>query len=132
MGRAVFTAAFQPEDDGGYSVTFPDVPAAITQGDDFESALLNAIDVIETVLEEMLERGESLPQRSNHTRLAKTISKSGAKAVAVPVSMPGQAIRVNVMLDESLLGRIDREAEARGQSRSGFLAEAAKTLLRSA
>jgi predicted RNase H-like HicB family nuclease len=132
MARAVFMAAFQPEDDGGFSVTFPDVPAAITQGDDFEAALLNAIDALETVLEETLERGESLPQQSNHTKLAKSITKRGAQAVAIPVSVPGHTIRVNVMLDESLLGRIDREAEARGQSRSGFLAEAAKTLLRSA
>lgn len=132
MARAVFMAAFQPEDDGGFSVTFPDVPAAITQGDNFEAALLNAIDALETVLEEMLQRGEPSPQQSDHTKLAKSISKSGAQAVAVPISVPGQATRVNVMLDLSLLGRIDREAEARGQSRSGFLAEAAKTLLRSA
>lgn len=71
-------------------------------------------------------------RHSNHTKLAKSITKSGAQAAAIPVSVPGHTIRVNVMLDESLLGRIDREPEARGQSRSGFLAEAAKTLLRSA
>lgn len=41
MARAVFMAAFLPEDDGGFSVTFPDVPATITQGDDFEAALLS-------------------------------------------------------------------------------------------
>src|SRR5690606_10407797 len=99
----------QPEDDGGFSVTFPDVPAAITQGADFEAALLNAIDALETVLEETLERGDSLPQPSNHTKLAKRIPKTGAQAVAVPVSVPGHSVRVNVMLDESLLGRIDRE-----------------------
>lgn len=130
MARAVFIAAFQPEADGGFSVTFPDVPAAITQGDDFEAALLNAIDALETVLAETLERGEPLPQQSEHKKLGTNISKTGAQAVPVPVSLPGHAIRVNVMLDESLLGRIDREAKARGQSRSGFLAEAAKTLLR--
>ncbi len=132
MARAVFMAAFHPEDDGGFSVTFPDVPAAITQGDDFEAALLNAIDALETVLEEMLESGQAPPRQSDHAKLAKGIAKGGAQAVAVPVSVPGHAVRVNVMLDESLLGRIDREAESRGQSRSGFLAEAAKTLLRSA
>jgi predicted RNase H-like HicB family nuclease len=131
MARAVFMAAFKPEANGGFSVTFPDVPAAITQGDDFQAALLNAIDAVETVLEDMRERGAKAPQ-SDHVRLAKSIKKSGAQAVAVPVSVPGYAVRVNVMLDESLLGRIDREAEARGQSRSGFLAEAAKALLRSA
>ena len=129
MARAVFMAAFQPENDGGFSVTFPEVPAAITQGDDFEAALLNAIDALETVLEEMIENGQTPPRQTDHTKLAKSIVKGGAQAVAVPVSVPGHAIRVNVMLDESLLGRIDREAELRGQSRSGFLAFAAKSLL---
>lgn len=131
MARAVFMAEFQPEDEGGFSVTFPEVPDAITQGDDFGDALLNAIDVLETVLEERFERGEPLPL-SNHAALSARLELDRVKRVPVPVTLPGQSTRVNVMLDESLLGRIDREAEARGQSRSGFLAEAAKTLLRSA
>ena len=34
----VYPALFQPEADGGFLVTFPDVPEAITQGDDFADA----------------------------------------------------------------------------------------------
>ena len=131
MARAVVMAAFQPEDDGGFSVTFPEIPEAITQGDNFGDALLNAIDALETVLEEKFERGEPLPL-ANHASLAARLDVDRSTRVPIPVSLPGQSARVNVMMDESLLGRIDREAEARGQSRSGFLAEAAKTLLRSA
>ena len=39
-------------------------------------------------------------------------------------------MRVNVTLDEGLPGRIDRMAAAANLSRSGFLAEAARRLLR--
>jgi antitoxin HicB len=88
MARAVFMAAFQPEADGGFSVTFPDVSGAVTQGDDFEAALLNAIDALETVFEDVASCGEALPGRSNHQRLARSITQSGAMAVAVPIVLP--------------------------------------------
>ena len=40
--------------------------------------------------------------------------------------------RINVTIEERLLREIDEEAEARGLSRSGFLAEAARTAMRKA
>lgn len=42
----VFMARFAPETDGGYLVTFPDVPEAITQGDDMADALTSANDAL--------------------------------------------------------------------------------------
>ncbi len=47
----------------------------------------------------------------------------------VDVDLPGKAVRVNISLEESLLKRIDRAAEMTGESRSGFLAQAAKARL---
>ncbi|MEH3119408.1 MAG: type II toxin-antitoxin system HicB family antitoxin [Methylorubrum populi] len=38
---------------------------------------------------------------------------------------------MNISVEESLLKRIDRAAEAAGESRSGFLAQAAKARLTS-
>ena len=52
--------------------------------------------------------------------------------VPVPVEPPAtEAVRINVSLDKHLLGQIDREADRRGMTRSGFLADAAKRSLRS-
>ncbi len=48
----------------------------------------------------------------------------------VPVELPDEAVRVNISLDKLLLKRIDAAAERRGMSRSGFLAEGARQLLR--
>ena len=39
-----YTALFQPAEEGGFVVTFPDIPSAITQGDTEEDALDMAAD----------------------------------------------------------------------------------------
>ena len=87
MPRAVFMAAFHPEDDGGFSVTFPDVPAAITQGETFDNALLNAVDALQTVLGDAIERGLTPPEPSHRDTLIARICSGGAQAVPVPLIM---------------------------------------------
>lgn len=49
----------QPE--GGFVVTFPDVPEAITQGEDPEEALLYAIDALESALSFYVDARKPLP-----------------------------------------------------------------------
>ena len=46
---------------GTYTVTFPDVPEAITQGENLADAKLMAADALETILRTYIERGEELP-----------------------------------------------------------------------
>lgn len=62
MVSHVYLALFQPEAEGGFSVTFPDVPGAITEGDDFSEAMRNAKDALESMLEALGENGDPLPQ----------------------------------------------------------------------
>lgn len=50
-----------PAKEGGFVVTFPDVPEVITQGDDRDEALQNAADALETGLEFYVEEGRQLP-----------------------------------------------------------------------
>lgn len=45
-------------------VTFPDVPEAITQGEDQDDALRHAADALETVLEFYTEAGRDFPAPS--------------------------------------------------------------------
>jgi antitoxin HicB len=49
----------QPE--GGFVVTFADVPEAITQGEDEDEALLYAVDALETALSFYVEARRPLP-----------------------------------------------------------------------
>ncbi len=43
---AVYPAYFMKEEDGGYSVLFPDLPGAVTCGEDFEEANRMAMDCL--------------------------------------------------------------------------------------
>ena len=56
------TLEAQPE--GGFVVTFADIPEAITQGEDEDEALLNAVDALETALEIYVEQRRPLPMPS--------------------------------------------------------------------
>jgi len=48
------------EADGGFVVTFPDLPEAITQGDDTASALEEAADALEEAIAGRIRRGDPI------------------------------------------------------------------------
>lgn len=50
-----YTAIFEPEQGGGYSVTIPAVPGCISEGDTFEEALGNIKEAAELYLEDLKE-----------------------------------------------------------------------------
>lgn len=56
-----YPATFTPEPEGGFTVTFRDVPEAITCGADRAEALAMARDALETALSFYVERGAALP-----------------------------------------------------------------------
>ncbi len=51
-------------EDGGFVVTFPDVPGAITEGDDEEEALARAVDALETMLIALMSDRRPIPDPS--------------------------------------------------------------------
>lgn len=58
-----YAATFEPtEREGGYSVTFPDVPEAITEGSDMADARAMAADALGVALLTYLEMGRPLPE----------------------------------------------------------------------
>jgi antitoxin HicB len=57
-----FRALFEPESDGGFSVTFPELEWGVTQGDNEEEALSMAVDCIVTVLGELIAQGKPIPR----------------------------------------------------------------------
>ena len=62
----VFHARLEPDPDGGFLVTFPDVPEAITGGDDEAEAKHNAVEALGLALRGILALGRgcrSLPPR---------------------------------------------------------------------
>jgi antitoxin HicB len=59
-----YPANLTPDADGGFTVTFRDVPEAITEGDSREEALLRAEDALESALAMYVAAREPLPEAS--------------------------------------------------------------------
>ena len=65
MQNFIYPATLTPDtQDGGFVVTFPDVPEAITQGDDVTEALQQAADCLEEAIAGRIRRHESIPAAS--------------------------------------------------------------------
>ena len=60
MDKRVYPAVFHTEEVGGYSVTFPDLPGCITEGDTIEEALREIEYVVLESVTWMREEGETV------------------------------------------------------------------------
>jgi predicted RNase H-like HicB family nuclease len=65
MSKYVYPAIFTRENDGGYSVLFPDIESCYTCGDDMAHALDMAEDILCFRLYDMEKDGETIPSPSN-------------------------------------------------------------------
>ncbi len=66
MDKYIFPSLFDPAEDGntGYTVTFPDLPGCITEGDTVESSMSMAREALELWLWDAEQHGESIPAPS--------------------------------------------------------------------
>ena len=84
----------QDKRDGGYVVTFPDIPEAITQGDTAEEALVMAKEALEAALEFYFEDGRTVPIPSK--------KKRGQKVVELPASLAAKVLLLNEMVKQKI------------------------------
>jgi predicted RNase H-like HicB family nuclease len=64
MSIVRYTALLEAQPEGGFTVTFRDIPEAITEGNSKEEALFHAADVLTLCLEERIDSGDALPVAS--------------------------------------------------------------------
>lgn len=83
----------QPE--GGFVVTFPDVPEGITQGEDEDEALMYAVDALETALSFYVDARKPLPKASKPAKGQKTVRPSALECAKLGVyqAMTDQGIK---------------------------------------
>lgn len=62
MGTYIFQAILSPEEEGGYSIEFPDLPGCFSCGDSFDEAVAMGADAAKTYIAALLSRGESVPE----------------------------------------------------------------------
>lgn len=89
-----FPAHFEADPDGGFVVTFRDVPEAITQGDTLEDAEAEALNALVTAMEFYFEDGRPVPKPSR--------VRKGERLVGLPVSVASKVLLMNAMLDSKL------------------------------
>ena len=112
-----------------YGVSFPDFPGCTTVANDLDSAVAKAGEVLAFHTEGLAEDGP-LPRPRSLSELKSDPDfcedAKDAVLVLVPYEPPTRAVRINITLEESLLARVDRSADAASETRSGYLAEAAR------
>ncbi len=81
--------------DGKYIlVTFPDIPEAITQGNNIEDALLHGADALETALEFYFGERRPVPSPSK--------PKRGQRVIELPASVTAKVLLLNEMLRQKV------------------------------
>jgi predicted RNase H-like HicB family nuclease len=114
-----------------WGLHFPDFPGCVTAESDLDRLVDSAAEALRFHVEGMSEDGEKIPEPRSLSEIradpAFADEIHDAMAVLIPL-LParGRVVRVNVSLDEGTLTAIDQAAEARGMTRSAFVAEAAR------
>lgn len=112
---------------GGYSATFPDLPGCVAHGANMGDLLTDARQKLTEALKVLTGNGEGWPTPSSMEHIS-----PGARAGAVllvDIEVDDPPTRVNISIGERLLKRIDTAAQVGGMTRSGFIAQAARTAL---
>ena len=126
-----YIALIHKDADSDYGVSFPDFPGCITAGSDLDEARGMAEEALAFHIDGMTQDGLAIPEPSSLE--AVMADPDNRDAVAILVKGPfktAKAVRVNITLPEDVLREVDAHAEARGFTRSGFLAAAARRALR--
>ena len=88
-----YPAKFAPEADGGFVVTFRDIPEAISQGDSIDEAREAARDALITAMDFYFEDRRSVPQPSK--------ARKGEELVGLPTSVATKVLLLNAMLEKN-------------------------------
>lgn len=125
----VYPAIFEPDegDKNIYTITFPDVPDAISQGKGMEESLLNATEVLELALYDVNE----LPEAS-HIKES-DLPDDGSKVVylSIDLNKAGEGITIpTVRKNTRIPAELALEAEKAGYNFSKVLTEALRDKLK--
>lgn len=130
MNRLFYPAVFHKAEEGGFWVTFPDIPECMTQGDDMEQAYEMAIEALGLSITTMEEAGEHIPKASEPDRIdvgnegflvvvefdlmeyrRRNCSKAVKKTLSIPEWLNEAAMRQNInfsqVLQEALMQKVN-------------------------
>jgi predicted RNase H-like HicB family nuclease len=117
---------------GAYGVVIPDLPGAAGAGKTVDEAVASGIEGVRLWIEAAIEDSKPIPQARaieevRRDRDVAAALRGGAVLASVPLIVDaGRTVRINLSLDAGTVEAIDEAANARGLTRSAFLASAAR------
>ncbi len=128
MNRIFYPAIFHKAEEGGFWVSFPDIPECMTQGEDLQQAYEMSVDALGLSITTMEENKEELPVPSSPDQIdaedgmlvviefdlaeyrRKHCSKAVKKTLSIPEWLNEAAMRENInfsqILQEALMARL--------------------------
>ncbi len=128
-----FIVVLHTDDGERFGVTVPDLAGCFSGGDSLDDALESVREAIDLHVETLIEDGAAIPAATSLTAHQANPDYAGGvwAVVDVPVEKYlGPAEKINITVPRLVLARIDEYAKKHGQSRSGFLVDAARTAMR--
>lgn len=132
MKRLFYPAIFQPEDEGGYSIFFPDVRGCNTDCDTMEEGYEMAFDALGLMLSYMMEQKETLPSASNPSDITlegnqflvviefsldayrkKHNSKAVKKTLSIPEWLNEEAVAMGINFSKTLQEALMEKIQSR-------------------
>lgn len=121
-----YPIAIEPGDaEHAFGVSVPDLPGCFSAGDTLDEAIDNAKEAIELWLETVIDDGGVVPEAQSigiHQSDAEFAGWIWAVIDVDLAALSDKAERINITLPSRVLRRIDRAAQAAGETRSGFIA----------
>jgi predicted RNase H-like HicB family nuclease len=126
-----YIAFIHKDPDSVYGVSFPDMPGCFSAGETIDEAVRNSVEALSGHVRMLEADGDPVPSPRDFDAIMSdpelAEDRDGAMTTIVPlVRDRGSNTRINVSLDLGLLEAIDAAARERGQTRSAFLASAAR------
>lgn len=128
MDKLFYPAIFHPAEEGGFWVSFPDIPECLTEGDDMQQAYEMAVEALGLSLTTMESEGGKMPDASAPDKIEvedgflvviefdmmeyrkKHCSKAVKKTLSIPAWLNEAATRAGInfsqVLQEALMEKV--------------------------
>lgn len=113
-------------DDSAFGVIVPDLPGCFSAGDTLDEAITNAQEAAAAWIDATLDSGDNVPAPSPLSALQSNPDYAGWSVGVInidPALLDDSSERVNITLPRRVLKRLDEQAAAVGESRSGYIAK---------
>ena len=131
MKKLFYPAIFHKAEEGGFWITFPDIPECMTQGDDMQQAYEMAVDALGLAITSREEEGQEIPSPTEPHQIVlesdsfcaviefdmlaykkRTNSKAVKKTLSIPEWLNEEATALGVnfsqVLQEALIQKIKK------------------------